>query len=159
VSAAVGSWVRWWVLLAALWLVLVDRTPTDELVAGALAAALGATGALLVRRQREVLLRPRARWLAAAWRPAIGLVADLRPLVRRLGQPRRTGALVELSYDAVSAGGEQAAHRVATALLGSLAPNTIVVAIDRERRVVIAHQLEPSDEPARDALPLGRGPG
>jgi multisubunit Na+/H+ antiporter MnhE subunit len=164
VTARVRAWLTWWLVLAVLWLVLVDRAPSDELVAGALAAALGATGAVLVREQREVLLSPRARWATRAWRPLLGLVTDLAPLVRvlwRRGIRRRRGdrgALVELRYAAVGDDGADAAHRVATAVLGSTAPNTVVVEVDVGRGVVLAHRLEAKGDAERAALPLGPGP-
>src|SRR5919197_2411085 len=78
------SWIAWWALLAALYLLLADNVAVPELAVGAAAAAIGATGAVLVRQQRQVLLRPRARWLRGAWRPLIGLVGDLVPLARVL---------------------------------------------------------------------------
>jgi multisubunit Na+/H+ antiporter MnhE subunit len=144
------AWVIWWVLSAALYLLLADNTVWPELAVGAVAAAIGATGAVLVRRSRTALLRPRARWLRGAWRPLLGIVTDFAPLVRAL--PRRPdGELVEVAL------GEEAgdpAYRALTEALGTLAPNTIVVEIDHERRVVLAHQLVPTDDPAPAAAPL-----
>jgi multisubunit Na+/H+ antiporter MnhE subunit len=159
--AAVRAWLIWWALLAALWLALVDTVVVPELVTGAAAAAIAATGAVIVRGQRRLLLRPRLRWVRCAGRPLRGTVADLVPLARALwrrGVLRREerGALVELPYAAVADDPDAAAHRVFTQALGSLAPNTIVVAVDRERRVLLVHQLVPTDDPAADAQPLPR---
>src|SRR5262245_20229804 len=89
------AWLAWWVVCAALWLALVDRTPLDELLAGLVATILGATAAVLVRRQRLLLVRPRARWIEAAWRPALALVTDLWPLARALRR-REPGVVHEL---------------------------------------------------------------
>src|SRR5947208_2007424 len=118
-SGRLRAWVVWWVLCAALWLALVDRVPRDELVAGALVAALGATLAVALRSQRVGALRVRARWLAGAGRPLLGLAADLVPLARALvgrGILRRqtAGALTELPFDAVGEDAEQAGYRVLT---------------------------------------------
>lgn len=156
---ALRAWAIWWVLCAALWLALVDRVKLDELLLGVLAAALGATAAVLVRQRRTVLLHPRARWLRGTWRPLLALVADLAPLARALvvrGILRReqTGRIHELPYDAVGDDPRQAAHRVLSAVLGSLGPNTIVLEIDAERRMLITHQLVPTADPARSAMPL-----
>ena len=142
------AWISWWLLCAALWLLLVDRTPPAELLAGAGVAAIGATAAVLVRARREVLLRPRARWLLRAWRPVLGIAGDLVPLARVLvtrGILRRDGrgALTEVPYAHVGSGPEDTAHRAVTEALGSLAPNTIVVDVDHERGVLLAHQLRP----------------
>src|SRR4051794_4905865 len=94
-AGAVRAWAIWWALGAALWLALVDRLALDELLTGVVAAALGATGAVLVRQQRRLVIRPRARWLRAAGRPLVSLGADLWPLARALasrGVLRRPGA-------------------------------------------------------------------
>jgi multisubunit Na+/H+ antiporter MnhE subunit len=156
---AVRAWVGWWVLCAALWLALVDRVALDEMVTGVVAAALGATTAVLVRQQRRTLLRPRARWLAWAWRPAVALVADLRwlaiaLLTRGVLRRRDSGVLHELPFEAVGDAPDEAAFRVATVALGSLGPNTIVLDVDTERRVLYAHQLVGTSDPARAAMPL-----
>jgi hypothetical protein len=54
-------------------------------------------------------------------------------------------------------GDDHALHggRVALAeTFGSLAPNTYVVGVDRERGVMLLHQLRPTDDPGGDADPL-----
>jgi hypothetical protein len=115
---------------------------------------------VLVRQQRARVLRPRARWLLAAWRPLLGLFKDVVPLVRALaarGVLRRpgSGALVEIAFDAGDGEDERdAAYRVLTQALGTLAPNTIVVDLDEQRGVLLAHQLVPTSDPRAQAAPL-----
>jgi multisubunit Na+/H+ antiporter MnhE subunit len=145
------------VLCAALWLALVDRVPLDELLTGVVATTLGATAAVLVRRQRRTLLRPRARWLS--WRPFLAVVGDLRPLAgallsRGVLRRREEGVLHELPFGVVGDDPQDAAFRDATAALGSLGPNTIVLDFDTERRVLYAHQLVLTSDPASAAMPL-----
>lgn len=157
---AARAWVGWWVLLAALYLALADTPPLPELVTGAVIAALGATGAVNVRRRRAALPRADWRWAGAALRPLAGLVTDLPPVVHALvsrGMLRRpgTGALVEVPFHAVGGSRRDAAQRALTQALGSLAPNTVVIDVDLERRVLLAHQLVATDDPAADATPLG----
>jgi multisubunit Na+/H+ antiporter MnhE subunit len=156
---AVRAWLIWWALLAALWLALVDTVVAPELVAGAVAAAIAATGAVIVRRHRVLLLRPRAAWIRHAAGPLRHAVTDLAPLARalwRIGVRRRDegGALVEVPYAAVGDAPRDAAHRVLTEALGSLGPNTLVVAIDRDRRTMLVHELVPTGDPAANAAPL-----
>jgi multisubunit Na+/H+ antiporter MnhE subunit len=147
------AWLAWWVVCAAVWLALVDRTPLDELLTGLVATTLGATAAVLVRSQRILLLRPRARWIKAAWRPALALATDLWPLARAL--PRRErGVIHELPFGVVGENPDDAAFRSVNVALGSVGPNTIVLDIDTERRVLYAHQLVPTADPARSAIPL-----
>jgi len=155
------AWLGWWVLCAALWLALVDRTALDELLTGVVAAAIGATAAVLVRQQRRQLILPRPRWAAGAWKPLLALVRDLAPLARALvrrGVLRRseTGVVHSLPFPAVEDDPRALGYRVATAILGSLGPNTIVLEIDTDARVMHVHQLVPSDDPAAAAMPLER---
>ncbi len=77
-SGVVIAWVGWWVVSAALYLVLVDTVVLPELVTGAVIGAIGASGATLVRAQRRVVMRPRASSACGAVAPARELPA--RPL-------------------------------------------------------------------------------
>jgi multisubunit Na+/H+ antiporter MnhE subunit len=157
---AVRAWLIWWVLLVGLWLALVDTVVVPELVAGAVAAAIAATGAVLVRRQRLVLLRPRAAWAIGALREIARFGPDLVPLAtalwrRGVRRADERGRLVEVPYGAVAENDpEAAAHRVLTEAIGSFAPNSIVVDIDRERRVLLAHELVATGDPAAHVKPL-----
>ena len=156
---AVRAWLIWWALLAALWLALVDTVVVPELVTGAVAAAIAATGAVVVRGRRRLLLRPRAAWARAALGPLRRTVTDLGPLavaLWRRGILRRDerGALVEVPYTAVGDDPSDTAHRVFTEALGSLAANTLVVDIEADRRTLVVHELVPTDDPAARAKPL-----
>jgi len=155
----VRAWLGWWAVCAGIWLMLVDRVPLAELLLGAGVAALGATAAVLVRRERQVVLRLRPGWALAALRPVASLVGDLVPLVRVLvtrGALRRDGGgrTVELPFAQVGEGRDETSYRVLTETLGSLGPNTIVVDVDRARGVLTAHQLDPTDDVAQRAMPL-----
>jgi multisubunit Na+/H+ antiporter MnhE subunit len=159
-GGALRAWLTWWALCAALWLALVDRVPLDELLTGVVAAALAATAAVLVRRQRRVVTRPRVRWLLLAWRPALALVRDLRPLavaLLRRGILRGAGAgtVHELPFDITGDDPASHAYRVLTATYGSAGPNTIVLEVDREAGTLYAHQLVETADPEAAAMPLG----
>src|SRR4030088_804252 len=62
----VRIWFVWWVVLMALWVSLDYSIATDELLAGAGAAALAAFLAEVAGYQAEAWLRTRARWLVRA---------------------------------------------------------------------------------------------
>src|ERR1700759_333024 len=128
------AWLTWWVLLAALSLLLVDTVAVPELAAGAVAAAIGATGAVIVRRQRLTLLHPRRKHFRGACRHFVGLFADIVPLTRAL-VTRRGGALREAPFEDA----DDPTARAFAEVLGSLAPNTIVVTIDDGK--IVTHRL------------------
>ena len=64
VARRAGAWLTWWVMLMSFWVILDDSIATDELLAGAGAAALAAFLAELVTYQAAARVRLRARWLA-----------------------------------------------------------------------------------------------
>src|SRR4029079_11368625 len=99
---------------------------------------LGATAAVLARRERQVVLRLRPRWLLGAVRPAASLGGDVLPLVRVLvtrGALRRDGGgrTVELPFAQTGGDRDEASYRVLTQTLGALGPHTIVLHRERAR--------------------------
>ncbi|MGH9305994.1 MAG: hypothetical protein ACRD0I_03800, partial [Acidimicrobiales bacterium] len=63
----VGSWLVWWALLMSFWILLDDSIALAELLAGAGAAALGATLAALAQYQASTQLRMRIEWTVPAF--------------------------------------------------------------------------------------------
>lgn len=158
-AGALRAFAVWWILCGALWLALIDRTRIAELLTGVVAATLGATAAVLVRQERQVVVRPRARWFGSVWRPLLAFVGDLWPLTRALvtrGILRRpqTGEVHQFDFPAVRDTPRDAAYRVFTASLGSFGPNTIVLDVDADEGFLRAHQLVPTSDPASSAMPL-----
>jgi multisubunit Na+/H+ antiporter MnhE subunit len=158
-QGATRAWLVWWVLLAALWLALIDNSDPADLAAGALAAAISATATVLVRGQRKVLLRFRVRWLRVL--PSLvvsvagGLIVVARAVWRRgvLRRPER-GELVEVPFAAVTDEPETVGRRVLALTLGSVAPDTVVLDVDVEHRVLLAHRLVAEGDARRAADPL-----
>jgi hypothetical protein len=67
-AARVGAWLAWWVVLMSFWVMLDDSLATDELLAGAGAAAIAALIAELASYQAAVRFRMRFEWLVPALR-------------------------------------------------------------------------------------------
>jgi hypothetical protein len=79
-------------------------------------------------------------------------------LVRQLRQRRpERGQLRALRFRAVDEDAYGRGRRALAELAGSLAPNTIVVGVDRRRRVILVHQLRPGGEGERTLDPLELG--
>jgi hypothetical protein len=152
------GWVGWWAVLAAFWLVLTDTTKPSELGAGAVAATLATMLAGVVERERLVVWRPRLAWLRGGWRPPLRMLLDTGPLAvalwRRVVLGRRVrGRMRAIRFSRTGRGAEDTAARVLAEGVGSLAPNTFVVGVDREEGVLLVHQLVATDDP-RDVDPL-----
>ena len=142
----VGSWLVWWVLMMSFWVMIDDSVETDELLAGAGAAALAAVFAELVTYQAATRFRMRTGWLGPALRLPGQVVGDTiivyRALWRRLVHGEQPpSAFLELPARFGDDTPEGVTRR--TLLIGgtSLAPNTFVLGLDRERDVMVVHRL------------------
>ena len=144
-----------WAAMLGLWLLLVDSSAIPEVVAGLGAAVIGAIVADIVRSQREVHFRPRLRWLGYTWQLPWRIVIDfgivMAALWRRLVLRQTVeGRLRAVPFPTGGDDPESRAWRAFTLAATSVAPNTYVIGYDRERGVVIVHQLvSPDPEAAR----------
>jgi multisubunit Na+/H+ antiporter MnhE subunit len=142
----VVTWLTWWVLMMSFWVALDDSLRSDELLAGAGAAALAAMAAEGVGHQAATRYQIRAAWLLAAFRLPGQVARDTlvvfgalaRTLVSR--KPPQ-GAFTEI---AVRYGDDTPLGMTRRVLLTgahSLAPNAFVLGMDSEREVMIVHEL------------------
>jgi len=141
-----GACLVWWVLMMSFWVMLDDSISTDELLAGAGAAALAALFAELVTYQAGVRFRMRIQWLVPALRLPGQVVRDMvtvyaalwRRLVRGQQPP---SAFLEIPVRFGDDSPEGLTRR--TLLIGgaSVAPNTFALGIDRETDVMVVHRL------------------
>jgi multisubunit Na+/H+ antiporter MnhE subunit len=150
-----GAWAAWWIVLMALWVSLDYSVATDELLAGAGAAALAAFLAEAAGYQAATRLHLRARWLI----PALGLpgqvardtVIVFAALGRRLARGEEPASgFRELP---VRCGDDRMAGKTRRALLiggQSVAPNAFVLGIDPSRDVMVIHQLVVNEGEAAD---------
>jgi multisubunit Na+/H+ antiporter MnhE subunit len=146
VARRVGSWLVWWVLMMSFWVMIDDSVNTDELLAGAGAAALAALLAELITYQSATRFRMRMSWLVPALSLPGQVVRDMvtvyaalwRRLVRGEQPP---SAFLEVPVRFGDDTPEGVTRR--TLLIGgtSVAPNTFVLGIDRERDVMVVHRL------------------
>lgn len=141
-----GSWAVWWAVLMAFWIVVDYSVAPAELLAGAGAAALGALVAELAFHQAGIRCRFRIRWLVPALRLPGQVVRDtvivFGALARRLvrGEEPASG-FRELPVRFGDDSPEGVSRRVLMVGGHSLAPNTFVLGIDRDREAMIVHQL------------------
>ena len=129
-----GAWVTWWVLLMSFWVILDDSIATDELLAGAGAAALAAFLAELVTYQASARLRMQGQMggpiLGLPVQVARDTVIVFAALWRRMahGEEPPSG----FRRRPVGYGDDTASGRTRRALLigaASLAPNTIAAGL------------------------------
>jgi multisubunit Na+/H+ antiporter MnhE subunit len=146
VARRAGAWLVWWVLLMSFWVILDDSIASDELLAGAGAAALGAFLAELAFHQAGTRFRMRAEWVV----PALGLPAQvmrdtaivfaaLWRFLARGEEPSSGFRALPARYGGNTAEGES--RRVLLIGGRSVAPNSFALGIDPDRDVMIIHQL------------------
>ena len=155
-------WIVWWLLLTGLWIPLAFDVSAPELVAGAVAAAAGATLTTAVRAQRLISFRPRLRWVLRLWRLPIQVALDtgllFAVLWRRLAMRQPvSGTFRAIPFRAVGDEPEASARRAVAMTIGSIAPNTYVIDIDLDDELILVHQLvpKPGDSKSVDPMELG----
>jgi multisubunit Na+/H+ antiporter MnhE subunit len=145
-AARIGSWVVWWVLLMSLWVMLDDSLATDELLAGAGAAAIAALLAELATYQAATRFRMRVRWLVPALRLPGQVAADMVTVYAALWRRLVRGEQPDSAFvtEPVRYGDDTPAGVTRRVLLiggRSIAPNAFALGIDRGSETMILHQL------------------
>ena len=139
-------WLLAWALLFALWMLLVATVDPLEVLAGAVASALAATGFEVVRRQRIAPLRPKPAWFLRAWSLPFRVAAEFGVVMAALWRRVVLRRPVRGSFRAVplEVGGRDARSITRRALItagASLAPNRYVIDFDRTEGRVLVHEL------------------
>ena len=146
VARRAGAWLVWWVLLMSMWVILDDSIATNELLAGAGAAALGATLAELVAHQSGLRLRIRAEWLTPVVRLPAQVARDTWIVFAALWRRVVHGVEPPSGFRAVpvqfhGSADEARTRRVVLVWLQSVAPNSLALGVDADRNIMITHQL------------------
>jgi multisubunit Na+/H+ antiporter MnhE subunit len=145
-GARVGAWLIWWVLLMSFWVALDDSLATDELLAGAGAAAIAALVAEVAGYQAATRFRMRIRWLVPALnlpgQVASGMVTVYAVLWRRLTrgeQPHSAFVTEPVRFGDDTP--EGVTRRVLLIGARSLAPSEFALGIDKDSGTLVVHQL------------------
>lgn len=140
-SALVGC-----TLGGAFYLLLIDTVSLPELYAGAGATVLAAAAFEISRERRFADASLSPAWVLRAWRIAwrapVQIVFVCREAIAQLLRRRPArGRFRAVAFDAGGDGSRDAGRRALAEALGSLAPNTIVIGVDRDRNLILVHQL------------------
>jgi hypothetical protein len=141
--------IWWWVVLAGLWLALIDNHHLDELVAGIVATLLGTVVAVIASDRMSPGARIPLRAVRVLPEVTLRMALDSGLLLRALWQTvvlrrpvRGRWVSAPIRRDDTPAG---RGLRVATVLAGSAAPNRVVG--DAEGGRLVVHELVHSDRP------------
>lgn len=148
------------VLAGAFYLLLVDTTSLPELYVLIGVALLAAVAFEAAREQGFPEARISLRWLARSWRAIMRVPLDAGLLGRELiaqlmHSKRRRGQFRAVPFKAGSGEHDRGRHAL-TEIVGSLAPNTIVIGVDADSDLLLVHQLRRNgDRHDIDVLELG----
>ena len=143
----IAFWLSWWAVAYALWVLAVFKTQPAELIAGAVAAALAATGAELVRSRGYAPFAPDLAWSRGLLRVPKEVVLDTWRMAMLLVRHFVRGERIEGSFRVVRfrTGRDEdpraQAVRAVAAWLGCVSPNTYVLGVDENHEVALLHQL------------------
>jgi hypothetical protein len=152
-AGRVAFWLSVWALAYGIWVLLVFKTEPAELLAGAVAAAVAATGAELVRSRGHAPFAPDLAWSRSLLRLPKEVLVDTWRMARLLILHLVRGERMEGCFRIVHfAPGSQddprtAARRTVAEWLGCVSPNTYVIGIDEKHHVAVVHQLIRDDLP------------
>jgi hypothetical protein len=149
------AWLAWWFLCFCLWLVYVGEWNRYSWVSGAVAASIGATGAVIVQHLGLLRFRPAVRPLRSGWRVPVQVVVDFGILVAALWRVlvRRREVRGVFRAKRVDLGGDDPSssfRRAWAVVAATYSPNAYVVDVDSERGTVLLHDLvscEASERP------------
>lgn len=156
------AWLTAGALAGGLYLLLIDTTSLPELIVGAVAAALAATGFELAREHDTAGgLTARLRWLMTLHRALVKVPSDIAAVslmaFRQLIHPRQSnGTFRAVPFRCAREHDIETGRRALAESFGSFAPNTIIVGVDVDRELIIGHQLRRTGgDEAIDVLGLG----
>jgi multisubunit Na+/H+ antiporter MnhE subunit len=142
------SWLAFATCLFGLWLAFVGTVAWLELVAGACAVAVGAAALEAVRSQGLLRYRVEPHLAARAWRFVYLIPFELGIVRLALARSLVRGRLVHGGFRAIPFparardAATSAGRRAFVAAAATLAPNTIVVDVDEERKLALVHYLD-----------------
>jgi hypothetical protein len=139
-------WIAEAAILFVFWLIYVSTTASNELLVGAAAAALAATGAEAVRGLNFARFYPHVKWLGLFWHIPGSIVADCWTLTRVLAARIFLGREMEgytatIPFEPGGADPRSAARRAVAVTLSSLGPNFIAIRIDRTEKLLLYHEV------------------
>jgi multisubunit Na+/H+ antiporter MnhE subunit len=146
-------------LAGGFYMLLIDTVSLPELYVVPAVLLLSAGALALATRTGQRGHRLPVRWLLAAWRPLVWVPRDLvlvtLELAAQLAHPRtRRGRLRTIPVPRPAGEDATVSRAALSEMLGSLAPNTIVIGHDPERGTLLVHQLRHRGAP-ESLDPLG----
>ena len=148
------SVLLWFAALGFTYAGLQHTLPPPELVSACIAAALGAVIAAALTSYSPERFAARWDWLLIfVRRLPVGILQEswliLGPMLWKavFDRAHARGRFIALPFDPGGSDGRSASRRVAVIYGSSITPNSVPIFIDRERGLLVLHQLKARQEP------------
>lgn len=151
-AARAVYWIAAWVFSLGVWELFVDKLAWNEFWVGAAAAVFAATATEAVRGLNFARFWPSFRWVAEGWRLPIYAVTGTYEIFLTLAKQvfaRKPAESLILAahYDPGGDDPRSAARRALTIAFTTALPNFVIIGIDRERSLMVFHQVSRSGIP------------
>lgn len=134
-------------IFGALWLLLAGGIDPYEALAALIFGAVASGLATFVAAAGLARFRPRARWLGELARLPFSVARGSLQVAGSILRWRAGSHLGSTPFDPGGDDDRSKNRRAAAALLGTVAPDAVVVEIDREERLLRYHRLAPGAAP------------
>jgi len=147
------SWAIEFLLMMALWFAFTANVERAETLVGGAAAALAATGDMVIRRGLFTRYNLKRRWVFELLRlpgyVVVGTAIIYKILCRRLLLGRQPESrLQSLPFHSRGPTAESAARSALALAIVNISPNTIAIGIDKQDESMLVHQIESAGTPA-----------
>ena len=137
----------WWAALFGWWIVLTGTNAGLEELAAACAALLAALVAVGLRRLGLLRYRFEARWLLKALKVPYKVVEEIgivfwALLLHMAGLRRMSSRYRAFEFPAGGDDPTSAGRRAVAVEADAMSPNTVPVDVDRERKLLLRHELD-----------------
>jgi multicomponent Na+:H+ antiporter subunit E len=136
-------------VLVACWTIFLGSFAGAEAIVGGIAVVIGTAVSTAAYAVGVARFRPKLTWLAEIWRVPGYVLADTVTIAtaffsRHLFRRRSRSRMIAVPFDPGGSTGRSEARRALAIALTTMAPNSIVLDIDRDERLMLLHQVSPA---------------
>lgn len=136
-------------VLVACWTIFLGSFAGAEAIVGSIAVVIGTAVSTAAYAVGVARFRPKLTWIARIWRVPWYVLADSGTIAtalisRHFFRRRSRSRMVAVPFDPGGSTGRGEARRALAITLTTMGPNSIVLDIDRDERLMLVHQVSPA---------------
>jgi multisubunit Na+/H+ antiporter MnhE subunit len=138
-------------ILLGLWMLFVSNMHTAEFLAGVAAALIASVADAVLKAEGFAKFKPRFKWLLLMtwefWYIISDTWAIMLALARRMLGKKSRAQFQTVKFDVGGDDAQSWARRALVTVYTTIPPNSIVIGIDRERELMLLHEVVPAPTP------------